>query len=165
MQIKLISVGARNPEWLEAGINEYCQRIKGNWQFQHLRLAQVRRSRNTTAVQCRLREGRSIIQELSTDDYPILLDERGTMLSTNKWCTQLQKIANSSKHPAFIIGGTDGVSEDVRKSAAATWSLSSLTLAHGLAQLVFVEQLYRTYTLTTNHPYHRPGTAPIPPTA
>ena len=155
MRVKLISVGVRNPEWLEAGINDYCERIKGNWQFQHIRVAQVRRSRNITAVQCRLREGRNIIQELTADDYAILLDERGEMLSTSKWCTKLHKIANNSKHPAFIIGGTDGVSEDIRKNAATTWALSSLTLAHGLAQLVFAEQLYRVYSLANNHPYHR----------
>ena len=155
MRIKLISVGSRNPEWLEAGIIDYCQRIKGNWQLQQVRVAQVRRSRNITAVQCRLREGRNIIQELATDDYAILLDERGDLLTTSKWSAQLQQITNKSKHPAFIIGGTDGVSEDVRKAANATWALSSLTLAHGLAHLVFAEQLYRVYSLSNNHPYHR----------
>ena len=155
MRVKLISVGVRNPEWLEAGINDYCSRIKGNWQFQQVRVAQVRRSRNTTAVQCRLREGRNIIQELAADDYKILLDQRGDLLSTSKWCAQLQLIANASKRPAFIIGGTDGVSEDVRKAADAVWALSSLTLAHGLAHLVFAEQLYRVYSLSSNHPYHR----------
>ena len=155
MKIKLICVSGANPEWLQTGLDQYTQRIGGAWQLEQCRLPQLRRSRSITAAQCRIREGKNILAELGANDHAILLDEQGEALSTRKWATKLEKISVRGKRPVFIIGGADGVADDVKKRAQSSWSLSSLTLAHHIAQLVLAEQLYRVASIKANHPYHR----------
>ena len=155
MKIKIITVGGRNPQWLDTGISQYLERINSNWQLQQVRVAQIRRSPSVTAAQCKIREGKNIARELNPSDYIILLDEHGELLSTSKWANKLNKVSSKGKVPVFIVGGSDGVSDDIKKQAHCIWGLSSLTMAHGLAQLVLAEQLYRVHSLNNNHPYHR----------
>ena len=85
----------------------------------------------------------------------MLLDERGTSLSSQGLSERLSRWQSDGRDLAFIIGGPDGVSEPVRRRADFVWSLSGLTLPHGLARVLLAEQLYRAWSLETGHPYHR----------
>ena len=101
-------------------------------------------------------EGERILAKLSAAEQVVLLDERGTQLTSTALAAKLSEWQVDGRDLCFIIGGPDGVSESCRQRADVTWSLSQLTLPHGLARVLFAEQLYRASSLQTGHPYHRP---------
>jgi len=100
-------------------------------------------------------EGELIIAKLGSDEQIILLDERGKQLSSKSLASRLSEWQTDGRDLCFIIGGPDGVSEQVRQRANMMWSLSQLTLPHGMARALLSEQLYRAWSLQTGHPYHR----------
>lgn len=100
-------------------------------------------------------EGKLILDKLDAAEQMILLDERGKQLSSQSLATKLADWQNDGRDLCFVIGGPDGVSGECRQRADFTWSLSQLTLPHGLARVLFAEQMYRAHSLQTGHPYHR----------
>ena len=85
----------------------------------------------------------------------VLLDERGRALTSPQLANRLDDWQQDGRNLSFVIGGPDGVNDAVRQRADFSWSLSALTLPHGLARIVCVEQLYRAWSLNAGHPYHR----------
>lgn len=100
-------------------------------------------------------EGARVLSRLRPDEHVVLLDERGRQLSSRQLADRLRDWQATGEDVAFVIGGADGVSAAVAERANFTWSLSKLTLPHALARVLFAEQIYRAFTLTTGHPYHR----------
>ena len=87
----------------------------------------------------------------------IILDERGADLTTLKLAQRLEDWMRRGGDTAFIIGGADGIDEELKARADDALRLSSLTLPHAMARLVLCEQLYRAVSVVRNHPYHREG--------
>lgn len=85
----------------------------------------------------------------------VALDERGSAFPTTELARRLARWRQTGQDIAFIIGGADGLAASVKKSSNAVWSLSPLTLPHGLARVLLAEQLYRAASILHNHPYHR----------
>ena len=112
-------------------------------------------ARATSGSRAVLEEGKRLLAKLGRDEQLVLLDERGKRLSSTALASRLQDWQNDGRDLAFVIGGPDGVSADVRERASATISLSDLTLPHGLARVLLAEQLYRAWSLAAGHPYHR----------
>jgi 23S rRNA (pseudouridine1915-N3)-methyltransferase len=100
-------------------------------------------------------EGKRILAALPADCVRVALDERGTLLSTMDLARRVARWREAARDVAFIVGGADGLAENVKKAAHLVWSLSPLTLPHGLARVVLAEQLYRADSILHNHPYHR----------
>jgi len=100
-------------------------------------------------------EGELILAKLGSDEQVVLLDERGKQLSSKSLASRLSEWQTDARDLCFIIGGPDGVSGKVRQRANMMWSLSQLTLPHGMARALLSEQLYRAWSLQTGHPYHR----------
>lgn len=102
-----------------------------------------------------IEEGEKILAKLNKGEQVVLLDERGKQLSSELLATKLADWQGDSRDLCFVIGGPDGVSDACRQRADFVWSLSKLTLPHGLARVLFFEQLYRAWSLQAGHPYHR----------
>lgn len=101
------------------------------------------------------KEGEMILNFLKPEDFLIVLDERGKMLSSQKLAEFIQQRANESvKNLVFLIGGAYGISEEVMKRAHFKWSLSSLVFPHQLVRLILAEQVYRAATILRNEKYH-----------
>ena len=100
-------------------------------------------------------EGQHILAKLYPTEQVVLLDERGEQQTSRSLASRMSDWQSDGRNLCFIIGGPDGVSEAVRLRADQLWSLSQLTLPHGLARALLVEQLYRAWSLQTGHPYHR----------
>jgi 23S rRNA (pseudouridine1915-N3)-methyltransferase len=100
-------------------------------------------------------EGKRILAALPADCVRVALDERGTLLSTMDLARRVARWREAARDVAFIVGSADGLAENVKKAAHLVWSLSPLTLPHGLARVVLAEQLYRADSILHNHPYHR----------
>ena len=133
----------------------YIERFPREWKFRLQSLATGRRSKNDKTGQARNAEGEQILGKLATTEQVVLLDERGTELTSPALAKRLANWQQGGGDLSFVIGGPDGVSGACRQRADFVWSLSRLTLPHGLARVLFAEQMYRAWSLQTGHPYHR----------
>jgi 23S rRNA (pseudouridine1915-N3)-methyltransferase len=155
MHIRLLAVGQRQPAWVEEAFREYAARLPRQWQFKLLPLATGQRSKVGGPDNAVASEGKKLLGQLRPSDNVVLLDESGKQYSSIELADRLADWQGDGRDVVFIIGGPDGVSEDCRARADHTWSLSRLTLPHGLARVMFAEQLYRAWTIGKGHPYHR----------
>ena len=96
-----------------------------------------------------------MMAQIRDADTVILLDERGEHFSSSELAVQLAKWLNAGRDLCFLIGGADGVSAEIAERANLSWALARLTLPHGLARVLFVEQLHRAWSINEGHPYHR----------
>ena len=155
MHIRLLAVGDRQPSWVDEAFGNYTERYPREWKFRLDTISTVRRNKNDKSRQAMEAEGELILARLHSDEQVVLLDERGKQLSSKSLASRLSEWQTDGRDLCFIIGGPDGVSEGVRQRADWIWSLSELTLPHGLARALLSEQLYRAWSLRTGHPYHR----------
>ena len=155
MHIRLIAVSDRQPAWVGDAFDEYVRRLPGQWRFRLDRVSTARRSGAASLNQAVESEGHLVLKQLKPTETVVLLDESGTELTSEGLSVQLGDWQAAGSDLAFIIGGPDGVSAECARRADFRWSLSRLTLPHGLVRVVLAEQLYRAYTLLQGHPYHR----------
>lgn len=155
MHIRLLAVGDRQPSWVDDAFGVYTARMPREWKFRLDVISTVRRSKNDKSLQAMEAEGELILGKLEASEQVILLDERGKQLSSRGLAAKLADWQQDGRDLCLVIGGPDGVSGAVRQRADFTWSLSQLTLPHGLARVLLAEQLYRAHALQTGHPYHR----------
>ncbi|HYD55410.1 MAG TPA: 23S rRNA (pseudouridine(1915)-N(3))-methyltransferase RlmH [Burkholderiales bacterium] len=133
-RLHVLAVAARLPAWAEAACAEYARRMPRGYEISRVAV------KDDEAL-------RSFL--LKSKARRVALDERGDDLTTAQFAKLL------AQETVFAIGGADGLPQDVKRDAQRTVRLSSMTLPHALAQVVLVEQLYRSATLLTGHPYHR----------
>ncbi|MFM8845519.1 MAG: 23S rRNA (pseudouridine(1915)-N(3))-methyltransferase RlmH [Gammaproteobacteria bacterium] len=155
MRLRIIAVGTKQPSWVDAAVTDYLRRFKSPWRVELLEIEAATRSATRSAEVAVQREGERVLAALRDRERVILLDEIGKSLSTRELASKLEALAREAPDLALLIGGPDGHAAAVRERAAASWSLSRLTLPHGLARVLLVEQLYRAHTLASGHPYHR----------
>ena len=155
MHIRLIAVGDRQPAWVDDAFGLYTARFPREWKFRFDSIATARRSKSDKSSQAMAAEGEQILAKLHRDEQLVLLDERGKQLTSQSLTDNLSVWQAGGRDLAFVIGGPDGVSDHCKKRANFTWSLSGLTLPHGLARVLFAEQMYRAWSLQMGHPYHR----------
>ncbi len=155
MRLRVIAVGTRLPGWVAAAFEDYARRLHGPLRVELEELAAARRTASMPAVRATEAEGRRILAALAPRDHVVALDEHGTQFSTSELARWLEERRRSGQDLACIIGGADGLAPAVLARAQRRWSLSRLTLPHGLVRVVLIEQLYRASTLLAGHPYHR----------
>ena len=155
MHIRLIAVGDRQPSWVDSAFENYLQRLPRQWQFRLYLIATARRSKNSSAETAKIAEGHKVLAKIKASEYVVVLDESGKEFSSQEFASRLNDWQSDGRDLTFVIGGPDGISEACMDRADLRWSLSRLTLPHGLARVLFAEQLYRAWSLTTGHPYHR----------
>ena len=155
MHIRLLAVGDRQPGWVDDAFNSYTNRLPRDWRFRLDAIATPKRAKNQPTNRAIDAEGELLLAKLGHDEQVVLLDERGEHLTSKALATRLAAWQSGGRDLSLIIGGPDGVSAACHDRADFTWALSDLTLPHGLARVVLVEQLYRAWSLQTGHPYHR----------
>lgn len=155
MHVRLIAVGDKQPSWVDTAFGEYSGRLPRQWKFRLDTIATGQRTKGSGAKNARELEGRKLLASIRSDDFVVLLDERGEALSSRELGERLGDWQSAGRNLCFVIGGPDGVSIECGNRADFRWSLSRMTLPHGLARVMFGEQLYRGWTLTQGHPYHR----------
>jgi len=155
VHIRLLAVGDRQPSWVDDAFGKYTERFPREWKFRLDTIPTVRRNKNDKSRQAMEAEGTLILGKLSATEQVVLLDERGKQLSSKSLAAKLTDWQTDGRDLCFVIGGPDGVSDAIRQRADMMWSLSKLTLPHGMARALLSEQLYRAWSLQTGHPYHR----------
>lgn len=155
MHIRLIAVGGRQPGWVEDAFQTYAMRFPREWKFRLDALAPARRGKNDRPGAAAEAESEQVLARIGADEQVVLLDERGRQFTSAELSERLSGWQADGRDLCFVIGGPDGVAAGVRDRADLAWSLSNLTLPHGLARVLFAEQLYRAWSLQVGHPYHR----------
>ena len=155
MRLSIITVGGKMPAWVEQGVEEYSRRLPRELKLNWCEIPLARRGRDTSPQQLREREGEQILKAIPQGDEVIALDVEGRSWSTPQLAEQLRDWQMSGDNFSLLIGGPDGLSEACLSRARRRWSLSDLTLPHPLVRVILAEQLYRAWTITVNHPYHR----------
>jgi 23S rRNA (pseudouridine1915-N3)-methyltransferase len=155
MRISILAVGTKMPRWVTEGVAEYTVRLPRELRLEWCEIPLARRSKDSRAEQLRQREGEQILKAIPGGDRVVAMDVLGKALSTEQLARELQDWQMSGDNYSLLIGGPDGLSPECLQRADRRWSLSALTLPHPLVRVLLAEQLYRAWTITVNHPYHR----------
>ena len=155
MRISIIAVGTRMPTWISEGVQEYTRRMPSELKLLWREIPLSRRGKDISVQKVCEAEGKQILKSIPAGDKVIALDVEGRRLSTVKLAQQLESWQMSGDNYSIVIGGPDGLSSACLERADQRWSLSDLTLPHPLVRVLLAEQLYRAWTITVNHPYHR----------
>ena len=155
MKISIWSIGKNNEPYIKAGVEEFSHRISRYYKLKWNIIPVPKNAGMLSEMDLKKKEGETILQWLSKDDYLVALDERGKQFDSGGLADFIQKRANESvKNLVFLIGGIYGLDEAVLKKANDKWSLSQLTFPHQLVRLILAEQLYRACTILKNEKYH-----------
>ena len=156
MKLTVVAVGHRQPGWVSDGCAEYVKRMPRELATSVVEIKPEPRGSKTREQLLAAEKGR-IREALGTGARLVVLDERGDDLTTLKLSKRLESWMLDGRDTVLLIGGADGIDEELKQAADCKIRLSSLTLPHGLARLLLCEQLYRAVTVLKNHPYHREG--------
>lgn len=154
MRFSLIAVGSRQPDWVQSGFDNYARRLPAGHALHLVEIALGQRSRSSVARALE-HEGTRVLAAIPAGARVVALDEQGTHWSSTALAQRVSEWEQSWRDVALLIGGPDGHAPAVRERADESWSLSPLTLPHGLARILVAEQIYRVWTLRQGHPYHR----------
>lgn len=158
MKLRILAIGTKMPDWIQTGFKDYHKRIQPMMRVELIELPAARRQKTPSSADIqkyKAQEAAAILNAHAGKGKLWLLDVRGQMLSTETLATRLKATMNTGDDISLVIGGADGVSDDVLAAADFRWSMSALTLPHPLVRVVLMEQLYRAMSMLNNHPYHR----------
>lgn len=155
MLMRLLAAGTRMPAWVDAGVADYASRLRGDFRLELVEIELGRRGSGdvSRAIEA---EGERMLSAAGTRAAIVALQVGGRALSTEQLARWLDDRARTGEPLAFCIGGPDGLAPVVDDKACLRWSLSPLTLPHGLARVVVAEALYRAVSVLKGLPYHRP---------
>lgn len=156
MKLVLLNFQTSKENWFQEANAVYSEKISHFTSFEVKTLKTQANERDQKDVRIK-KEGQAILEMLKTDDFLVLLDEKGQALTSLKFSEHLNRILGSGKKQVyFLIGGPYGVSEEIKSRANLKINLSPFTLNHLVAQVVLLEQIYRGFTILKNLPYHNP---------
>lgn len=154
MRISLIQTGKTKDAYLIEGIGGFHKRVKRYVPFVVETIPDLKNARNFPMKEVQEKEGVQILKRIKATDYVILLDERGRSFDSISFARHLNSLEGRVGHLVFVIGGPYGFSPGVYARANEKFSLSALTFSHQMVRLLFMEQLYRAYTILKGEPYH-----------
>ncbi|PKR77404.1 23S rRNA (pseudouridine(1915)-N(3))-methyltransferase RlmH [Halalkalibacillus sediminis] len=159
MNITIISVGKLKEKYLKQGIDEYLKRLKSYAKVKIEEIPDEQAPDHLSEADEEIiknKEGEKILTKLSTDTYVITLEIEGKMLTSEKFAAKLDELATYGKSKiAFVIGGSLGLSEEVKKRSDLVVSFSKMTYPHQLMRLILLEQVYRAFRINRGEPYHK----------
>lgn len=143
------------PAWVGQAWSEYAGRFPRGLTLELREIPLARRGRNADVRALAATEGEALLAAVPGGSRIVALDEGGRQWSTAELAQRLETWMREEKGVSFLVGGPDGLAPGCLERAHDTWSLSRLTLPHPMVRVILAEQLYRAWTITRNHPYHR----------
>lgn len=154
MRITLMQNGKTRDPFIAEGVEEFRKRVVHYAPFAVETIPDLKNSRNMTMKEVMETEGRMLLKRIKPQEYLLLLDERGKEYNSIEFAGYLNSLEGRVNHLIFLIGGPYGFSPEVYHRANAMFSLSKLTFSHQLVRVIFMEQLYRAFTILKGEPYH-----------
>ncbi len=155
MQLVIAAVGHKMPAWIETGFTEYAKRMPPDCRLVLKEIKPVDRSGSRSAETVMAMEKSRIDAAIPKGSKVVALDEHGRDLTTMQLAKNLTQWQQGGTDVTFVIGGADGLDAQLKQQADMLLRISSLTLPHGMVRVILAEQLYRAWSITQNHPYHR----------
>lgn len=155
LRLSLLTASNRQPEWVDAGTDDYAKRLRGRCTLEVKAIPLARRTASTPVERAIADEGERLLALLPPGAHVVALLERGKPWSTKELAGKLEAWMRLGAPVCFLVGGPDGLSPACEDRANERWSLSNLTLPHGLVRILVAEALYRAWSVLENHPYHR----------
>jgi 23S rRNA (pseudouridine1915-N3)-methyltransferase len=155
LRLSLISASNRQPDWVDQGAEDYAKRLRGRCTLEIKTVPLARRTSGTPIDRAITEEGERMLALVPQGAHVVALLEAGKPWSTNDLARKLESWMQLGAPVALLVGGPDGLSPACTQRANERWSLSNLTLPHGLVRIVVAEALYRAWSLLEHHPYHR----------
>lgn len=155
MKMTLLLCGKTQMAPVQSLMDEYIKRLSRWQKLDVLVLPELKGLAKLSEAEIRQREGEQILAQLKPGDYLVLLDEKGTCFRSQAWAQHLQQTFNRGpKRLIFAVGGPYGFSKEVQAQAQESLSLSPMTFSHQLVRALFLEQLYRAFSILHGAPYH-----------
>lgn len=155
IKISIIALGTKMPQWVEMATSDYLKRIQEYANVNLIEIPLEKRAKSGSNDKQRQKEADKVIQSLPKSAKIIALEIEGKSYTSTALSEHLEQISIQHSHLCFIIGGPEGIHQDVLKACDAKWSLSELTLPHPLVRVLLIETLYRAFSIRANHPYHK----------
>ena len=154
MRLTIVAVGLKVPDWAQTAYDDYAKRFPPEIKVE-LKAVKTEPRASRTLDTLLMAEKSRIEAAISRGTHIVALDERGTSVTTLALAERLKAWQLSGDDVAIVIGGPDGLEPAFKKSAHERLRLSDLTLPHAMVRVLLIEQLYRAWSVTINHPYHR----------
>jgi 23S rRNA (pseudouridine1915-N3)-methyltransferase len=155
LKVRLLQIGKNQESFIEAGIDFYEKKLKYYCQFELITLPSIKNATNLQQEELCKREGALFQKQITAKSWVVLLDERGKKFDSLAFAAEIEKWSVAGRSQIdFLIGGAFGFSDDIYKRADFQISLSAMTFSHQLVRIIFLEQLYRAFTILKNEPYH-----------
>ena len=155
MKIKFLSIGKTNFNFVNEGNDLYLKRLKYLVQFEMIIVPDIKNTKNMPVDELKNKEGTALLKHLNAGDKLCLLDEKGTTYSSKGFAEFINKTTIlGTKQIFFVVGGAYGFSQEVYNRADYKISLSKMTYSHQIIRVIFLEQIYRAYTIIKGIPYH-----------
>ena len=155
MNITILAVGTKMPGWVNDAVKDYAKRFGRDIHYHLKEIKPEKRGAGINSAQGMAAEEKRLLEAIPAGAYLVALDERGKAPTSIELAGYLKKWQLSGEHVCFIIGGADGMTDQLKQQARLLLRLSSLTLPHGMVRVLLTEQLYRAVSILNNHPYHR----------
>ncbi|MCL2042418.1 MAG: 23S rRNA (pseudouridine(1915)-N(3))-methyltransferase RlmH [Bacteroidales bacterium] len=155
MKITLLVIGKTLSDYLKTGENDYLKRLTFYGNMDHCVIPALKNAKSLTEEQQKTEEGKLLLSKIEPSDFCVLLDENGKNCTSEEFADFLNgKMVSGVKNLVFVVGGAYGFSDPVYQRANHKLSLSSMTFSHQMVRLIFLEQLYRAFTILKGEPYH-----------
>ena len=154
MKLLVLAIGQRQPAWAEAAWDDFAKRFPPEMRLE-LKACKAEPRGQRSAAQCMAAEAQRIEAAFPRGARRVVLDERGSSVTTAQLAERLQRWRADGRDVALLIGGPDGLDPALKAGADETLRLSDLTLPHAFVRVLLAEALYRAWTLLQGHPYHR----------
>ena len=155
MQIQLIAVGNRMPQWVTEGYEEFARRMPPECRLNLIEIPATKRTKAADIKRLLAQEGERMLEALPKNALVFTLDVNGRQWDTPQLAQQLDGWMHEGRDVALLIGGPEGLAPACKARAEGSWSLSPLTFPHPLVRIIVAEQLYRATTILKHHPYHK----------
>ncbi|MBA3660373.1 MAG: 23S rRNA (pseudouridine(1915)-N(3))-methyltransferase RlmH [Gammaproteobacteria bacterium] len=153
MAIRLLTITHKAKPWIHQGFNEYAQRLSAPYNLELIEIPPCKAKGDAKVMM--EQESHKLLAAMRSDHIIVALDRTGKAFSTEEFAQKLAAWLSRGQTIDLLVGGADGLHASCIKQAEVKWSLSPLTFPHQLVRILIAEQIYRAYTLTKNHPYHR----------
>jgi len=155
VKLQLIAVGTKMPDWVQTGFMEYLRRFPKDMPLELIEVSAGKRGKNADIKRILEKEGEAMLAAAGKGNRIVTLDIPGQPWETPQLATQLERWKQDGRDVSLLIGGPEGLAPACKAAAEQSWSLSALTLPHPLVRVLVAESLYRAWSITANHPYHR----------
>jgi 23S rRNA (pseudouridine1915-N3)-methyltransferase len=155
VRINIIAVGTKMPQWVEHGCQEFLRRFPPDLPVKFIEIPAGKRGKNADVKRILEKEGEATLQAIGKNDKVVTLEVLGQAWDTPKLAKNLDQWKMDGRDISLLIGGPEGLSPSCLARSEQKWSLSALTLPHPLVRIIVAESLYRAWSVTQNHPYHR----------